>query len=122
MELIQHQLLEERNLKRATKTLAWIRRFIDNNRVKEKVKTKKEPLSTHETEFKLMEMIKIYQNNLESKTLKHLNLNKQKEHHFNINENENGTYKCHGRTLVDYPIFTPKSTLLAKKLLEKAPY
>ena len=69
-----------------------------------------------------MEMIKIYQNNLESKTLKHLNLNKQKEHHFNINENENGTYKCHGRTLVDYPIFKPKSTLLAKKLLEKAPY
>ena len=64
-------------LKRATKTLAWIRRFIDNNRVKEKVKTKKELLSTHETEFKLMEMIKIYQNNLESKTLKHVNLNKQ---------------------------------------------
>lgn len=77
MELVQHQLLEERNLKRATKPLAWIRRFIDNNRVKEKAKTKKELLSTHETEFKLMEMIKIYQNNLESKTLKHLNLTKQ---------------------------------------------
>ena len=39
MELVQHQLLEERNLKRATKPLAWIRRFIDNNRVKEKFKT-----------------------------------------------------------------------------------
>ena len=77
MELIQHQLLEKRNLKRTTRTLAWIRRFIDKNHVKEKVKTKKEPLSTHETEFKFMEMIKIYQNNLESKTLKHLNLSKQ---------------------------------------------
>ena len=48
-ELIQHQLL-----KRATRTLAWIRRFINNSRVKEKVKGKKGPLSTNETEFELV--------------------------------------------------------------------
>ena len=45
MELIQHQLLKRHNLKRATRTLTWIRRFINNSRVKEKVKRKKGPLS-----------------------------------------------------------------------------
>ena len=60
MELIQHQLLKRHNLKRATRTLTGIRRFINNSRVKEKVKRKKGPLSTSETEFELMEMIKIY--------------------------------------------------------------
>ena len=45
--------------------MAWIRRFINNSRIKEKVKRKKGPLSTNETEFELMEMIKIYQNKYE---------------------------------------------------------
>ena len=61
VELIQHQLLEKHNLKRANRILAWIRRFINNSRVKEKVQRNKRQLSTNETEFELMEMIKIYQ-------------------------------------------------------------
>ena len=68
MELIQHQLLEKHNLKKANRVLAWIRRFINNSRVKEKVQRKKRQLSTNETEFKLMEMIKIYQNKHEGET------------------------------------------------------
>ena len=64
-ELIQHQLLKRHNLKRATRPLAWIRRSINNSRVKEKVKRKKGPLSANETELELMEMIKISQSKYE---------------------------------------------------------
>ena len=52
-ELIQHQLLKRHNLKRTRRTLAWIRRFINNSRVKERVKRKKGPLSTNVTEFEI---------------------------------------------------------------------
>ena len=52
-ELIQHQLLKRHNLKRARRTLAWIRRFINNSHLKERVKRKKGPLSTTETEFEI---------------------------------------------------------------------
>ena len=68
MELTQHQLLEKHNLKRATRTLAWIRRLINNSRANEKVKRKKGLLSTNESEFQLMEMIKIYQNKRKGET------------------------------------------------------
>ena len=61
-------MLKRHNLKRATGTLAWIRRFSNNSRVKEKRQKKKGPLSTNETEFELIEMIKIYQNKHEGET------------------------------------------------------
>ena len=64
-ELIQHQLLKRHNLKRATRPSAWIRRSINNSHVKEKVKRKKGPLAANETEFELMEMIKISQSKYE---------------------------------------------------------
>ena len=67
VELIQHPLLEKHNLKRATRTLSWIKNFVNNNSVKVKPKRKKEPLPTNETEFELMEMINIYQNKHEDK-------------------------------------------------------
>ena len=60
MRLIQRQLLKRHDLKRTTRTLDWIRRFINKSRVKEEVKGKKGPLSINETEFELIEMIKIY--------------------------------------------------------------
>ena len=40
MELIQHQVVNRHNLKRATTALASIRKFINNSHVKEKVKRK----------------------------------------------------------------------------------
>ena len=116
MELIQHQLLKRHNLKRATRTLTWIRRFINNSRVKEKVKRKKGPLSTNETEFELMEMIKIYQNKQGETKFK------QTEQQLNLKRNENGIYECNVRIIGEYPIFIPKTTLLAEKLIERAHY
>ena len=116
-ELIQHQLLKRHNLKRATRTLAWIRRFINNSRVKEKAKRKKGPLSTNKTEFELMEMIKIYHNKHEGETKF-----KQTEQQLNFKRNGNGINECHGRIIGDCPIFIPKSTLLAEKLVERAHY
>ena len=41
-ELIQHQLLKRHNLKVATRTLAWIRRFTNNSCVKERLKERKD--------------------------------------------------------------------------------
>ena len=113
MELIQHQLLEKHNLKRATRTLAWIRRLINNSRANEKVKRKKGLLSTNESEFQLMEIIKIYQNKRKGETSRTT---------IKVLKNENGISECHGRITGDYPIFIPKSTLLAEKLVEKAHY
>ena len=68
MRLIQRQLLKRHDLKRTTRTLAWIRRFINKSRVKEEVKGKKGPLSINETEFELIEMIKIYHSKHEGET------------------------------------------------------
>ena len=107
MELIQHQLLKRHNL---TRTLAWIRRFINNSRGKEKVKRKKGTLLTNETVFELLEMIKIYQSKHEGETKF-----KQTEQQLNLKRNDNVIYECHGG-IIDYLIFIPKSTLLAEKL------
>ena len=90
---------------------------MNNSRVKEKVKRKKGPSSTSETEFELMEMIKIYKNKHEGETKF-----KQTEQQLNLKRNENGIYECHGRITGDYSIFIPKSTLLAEKLVERAHY
>ena len=83
--------------------MACIARFINNSRVKEKPQ-KKGPLSTNETEF-------------EGETKF-----KQTEQQLNFKRNENGIYESHGRILGDYPIFIPKSTLLAEKFVERAHY
>ena len=64
-----------------------------------------------------MEMIKIYQIKYEGKAKF-----KPTEQQPNLKKNENGIYECHGRIIGDYPIFIPKSTLLAEKLVEKAHY
>ena len=96
--------------------MALISRFINNSRVKEKVKRKKGPLSTNETEFELMEMIKIYQNKQGETKFK------QTEQQLNLKRNEDNIYECHGRIIGDYPIFISKSTLLAKMLVERAHY
>ena len=74
-------------------------------------------MSTNETEFELVEMIKIYQNKYEDKAKF-----KQTEQQLNLKKNENGIYECHGRIIGDYPIFIPMSTLLTEKLVEKAHY
>ena len=64
-----------------------------------------------------MEMIKIYQIKYEGKAKF-----KPTEQQPNLKKNEKGIYECHGRIIGDYPIFIPKSTLLAEKLVEKAQY
>ena len=117
MRLIQRQLLKRHALKRTTRTMAWIRRFINKSRVKEEVKRKKGPLSINETEFELIEMIKIYQSKHEGETKF-----KQTEQQLNFKKNENGIYQCHGRTIGDFPIFISKSRLLAGRLVQKAHY
>ena len=69
--------------------MAWIRRLINNSRLKEKVKRKKGPLSTNEAEFELIEIIKIYQSKHEGETKF-----KQTEQQLNLKENGNGIYEC----------------------------
>ena len=64
-----------------------------------------------------MGMIKIYQNENQGETKF-----KQAEQQLNLKKNKNGIYECHGRIIGDCPIFISKSTLLAKKLVEKAYY
>ena len=118
MELIQHQLSEKHNLKRATRTLAWIRKLINYSRANEKVKRKKGLLSTNESGFQLMEMIKIYQNKRKGET----QFKQAERTTIKFLKNENGISEYHGRITGDYPIFIPKATLLAEKLVEEPHY
>ena len=40
----------------------------------------------------------------------------------NLKKNKQGLYECHGRIIGDYPIFVPRKTLLAEKMVERAHY
>ena len=51
-------------------------------------------MSTNETEFELMEMIKVYQGKCEGETKF-----KQIEEQLNLKKNENGIYEYHGRII-----------------------
>ena len=40
----------------------------------------------------------------------------------NLKKNKQGVYECCGRIIGDYPIFVPRKTLVAEKMVENAHY
>ena len=109
---IQYQLLERFNLKKTLRILSWVQRFTINCNIKERKKRSKGPLTTKEIDLQLTKMILDNQSRSElypafSEIKEALNLNKKKQ----------GLYECCGKIIGDDPIFVPRKTLLAEKMV-----
>ena len=73
------------------------------------------PLTTVEMEKEKHHLIKIGQRSCENKTW-------FQEHQLilNLQRNTNGMYECRGRKQGDYPVYIPKDSLLAEKIVQEA--
>ena len=104
--IIQYQLLERFKLK---KTL--------NCNINERKKRNKGELAIKEIDLQLTKMIRDKQSRFELDTA----FNQIKEA-LNLNKNKQGLCECHGKIIGDCPIFVPRITLLAEKMVERAHY
>ena len=91
--------------------MSWVNRFLNNCR-KSKVGG---PLTTEKVLEQRKFLIKREQN-LYSHT-KNFEISRQQ---LNLKMNREGIYKCLGRIQGDCPVFIPKKSLLAEKLVEEA--
>ena len=91
--------------------LSWIKRFL-SNRKKQQVRS---PLTSSKTEYRREFLIKEEQRRY-SKCEK-FELSKQQ---LNLILSEEGLYRCYSGIQGEYPIFVPRESKLAEKLIEEA--
>ena len=108
------EILKTFSLKKALRIKCWIRRFIVNCRKSSKERIRG-PLATFELEKERHHLIKIAQQSCENETWF-----QKRKLIFNLQRDANDMYECRGRIQGDYPIYIPKDSLLAEKIVQEA--
>ena len=110
-ETIYDKLLVKYPMLKTLRILSWIKRFLSNCK-KQQVRS---PLTSSKTEYRREFLIKEEQHRY-SKCEK-FELSKQQ---LNLILSEEGLYRCYGGIQGKYPIFVPRESKLAEKLIEEA--
>ena len=109
------QLLERFSLWKTLRITAWMMRFIENTRIKEKDQRRFGTLRTQEIQKAKSTWIKLVQEVHEKSEAF-----KEDKGRLNLRKNDSGIYICQGRIIGDYPIYLPRSALFAEKLVMDA--
>ena len=110
----QQKLLSKYNLWKTLRIMSWVKRFVLNCRQQTKEKIYG-PITTNEINEQKLQLM-YYAQKLGEKSKQFEN---QKEC-LNLQVNSNGLYECRGRIQGHYPVFIPRDSLLAEKIVQDA--
>ena len=107
-----NEILHKYNFWKVIRITSWVFRFITNCRNKEKLSV---PLDTAETEKGKLFWIKHEQQKTEKS-----DSFKEDQVCLNLQKNNAGIYQCMGRIQGQYPLYIPRRSILAEKIVHEA--